>query len=71
MDLGSRVLVRSAEAQLRRAARERRRTLRREIAAYRSPADRAELEAILDRYPDGVTEEIRGIVRWESWKRRS
>jgi hypothetical protein len=34
----------------------------RELAGYSSPADRSDLEAILDRYPDDVTRELRDIL---------
>jgi hypothetical protein len=34
----------------------------RELAAYATSAQRRDLEAILDRYPDGVTGEIREIL---------
>lgn len=42
--------------------RERRSRLRRELAAYSTPAQRCDLEATLDRYPDGITYEIRDIL---------
>jgi hypothetical protein len=44
------------------ADRERRSQLKRELAAYSTPAQRCDLEAILDRYPDGATCEIRDIL---------
>jgi hypothetical protein len=44
------------------ADRERRSRLKRELAAYSTPAQRRELEATLDRYPDGITYEIRDIL---------
>jgi hypothetical protein len=44
------------------ADRERRRQLERELAAYSTPAQRFDLEATLDRYPDGMTLEIRDIL---------
>jgi hypothetical protein len=44
------------------ADRERRSQLRRELAAYSTPAQRCELVAALDRYPDGITCEIRDIL---------
>ena len=40
----------------------RRRELERELAAYCTPAQRCDLEATLDRYPDGVTRELRDIL---------
>ena len=44
------------------ADRIRRRELERELAMYSTPAQRCDLEAILDRYPDGVTRELRDIL---------
>jgi hypothetical protein len=44
------------------ADRERRSQLKRELAAYSTPAQRYELAAALDRYPDGITHEIRDIL---------
>ena len=41
--------------------RERLMELERELAAYSTPAQRCDLEAILDRYPDGATHEVRDI----------
>lgn len=40
----------------------KRRTLKRELAAYTTPAQRRDLEATLDRYPDKTTSEIRDIL---------
>ncbi len=42
--------------------RKRRRELERELAAYSTPAQRSDLEATLDQYPDGVTRELRDIL---------
>jgi len=36
--------------------------LERELAGYWTPAQRRDLEATLDRYPDGITSEIRDIL---------
>ena len=44
------------------ADRERCSQLKRELAAYSTPAQRCELVAALDRYPDGLTHEIRDIL---------
>ncbi len=44
------------------AASPRRRELERELAAYCTPAQRCDLEATLDRYPDSVTRELRDIL---------
>jgi len=43
-------------------ARKRRSELRRELAGYATPAHRHDLEATLDRYPDGITAEIRDVL---------
>ena len=48
------------------ADRERRAQLRRELAAYSTPAQRCDLEATLDRYPDGITYEMRDILASQS-----
>jgi hypothetical protein len=42
--------------------RKRRLQLERELAGYATPAQRRDLEATLDRYPDGITREIREIL---------
>jgi hypothetical protein len=42
--------------------RARQARLRRELAAYSTPADRRDLEAILEQYPDGETGELRAIL---------
>ena len=39
-----------------------RRQLERELAAYSTPAERRDLEATLDQYPDNVTRELRDIL---------
>jgi hypothetical protein len=44
------------------ADRKRRSALERELAGYSTPAQRRDLEATLDRYPDGATDELRGIL---------
>lgn len=45
-----------------KADRKRRGTLERELASYSTPAQRRDLEATLDRYPDSATNELRGIL---------
>lgn len=45
-----------------RATRARRCQLERELGAYSTPADRRDLEAILDLYPDRLTHELREIL---------
>jgi hypothetical protein len=44
------------------ADRETRAQLKRELAAYSTPAQRTDLAATLDRYPDGATRELRDIL---------
>ena len=44
------------------ADHQRRQQLKLELAAYSTSAQRRDLEAALDRYPDGVTSEIREIL---------
>jgi hypothetical protein len=66
MTLAARILVARAQATSRKAARKRRAELERELAGYASPAERRDLEAALDRYPDGTTHELRGILARQS-----
>jgi len=66
MTLAARILVARAQATSRRAARKRRAELERELAGYASAADRCDFEAALDRYPDGVAHELRGILARQS-----
>jgi hypothetical protein len=47
-----------------RAARNDHRILARELSAFRSPADLLELSAILNRYPEAETVQIRRAVEW-------
>jgi hypothetical protein len=47
------------------ADRERRSQLKRELAAYSTQAQRCDLIVTLDRYPDGITSEIRDILASE------
>jgi hypothetical protein len=62
MDLMSRQLVWRAGLLVRRAALERRRRLVREIADYRTPAEREELVAAIDRCPSAGREEIHRLL---------
>jgi hypothetical protein len=48
----------------------RRRELERELAACSTPAQRRDLEATLDRYPDGVAGELRDILATQGTVRR-
>jgi hypothetical protein len=49
-----------------KADRVRRSKLERELSAYSTPAQRLDLEAILDRYPDTLTRELRDILARQS-----
>jgi hypothetical protein len=62
MDPSARWLVWHTSVQLRRAARLRRRRLAREIAEYRTAAERDDLLAAVDRCPSPGREEIRRLV---------
>jgi hypothetical protein len=66
MTLAARIFVVRAQAASRKAARKRRAELERELAGYATPAERLDLEAALDRYPDGVTHELRTILARQS-----
>ena len=61
MDVWTRVLMWHTGLVLRRANRRRRRVLRRELAAYTS-AELVDLEAALERYPLGQTQELRSML---------
>ncbi len=62
MSLAATILVWRATRAVRVANTRRRRELAAELADYSSEADRQDLEAILDRHPDGVTAEMRDIL---------
>jgi hypothetical protein len=62
MDATARRLVWGTNLMLRRAARQRRRRLVREIAEYRTTAERDDLLAAVDRCPSPGREEIRRLV---------
>jgi hypothetical protein len=62
MSLAASLLVWRATRAVKIANRRRRRKLAEELSAYSSDADCREFEAILDRYPDAVTEEMRDIL---------
>ena len=55
-------LVRQADRIRRRAARQRRRQLMRELAEYRTPSERADLLAAVSRCPNPGAEEIRRLL---------
>jgi hypothetical protein len=62
MTLAARIIVARAQATSRKAARKRRAELERELAGYANGADRCDFEAVLDRYPEGMTHELRSIL---------
>ena len=62
MSLAAKHLIWRASRALRAANAERRRALEREMAGFSSESDRCDFEAILDRYPDAMTEEMRDIL---------
>lgn len=66
MTLSSRLLLVTASFALSRAARERHRQLERDLAAYTSDSDLADLSAMMERYPDGQTAEMRAILGSQS-----
>jgi hypothetical protein len=49
-----------------KAARVQHSELERELATYSTPAQRRDLEATLDQYPDGITYELRDILASQS-----
>ena len=71
MSLAAKHFVWRASRAVRAANTERRRSLERDMAGYSSAADRREFEAILDRYPDAVTEEMRDILTRQHLARTS
>jgi hypothetical protein len=62
MTPAARLLLIRAGLVKRRAARERRRRLERELACYTTEAERLDLLATCACYPDGYTAEIRDIL---------
>lgn len=62
MTLGARFFVLRASLTLRQAERRRRRQLENELASYATNSDLDDLGAILDRYPDNATHELREIL---------
>jgi hypothetical protein len=57
-----RASLRAAKREDRRAARAARTSLERDLASYTSPGDLNDLDAILDRYSDEDTADIRRIL---------
>ena len=66
MTLAARIFIARVQATRRKAARKRHSDLERELAGYTTPAERGDLEATLDRYPDGTTHELRDILARQS-----
>ncbi|MDQ1720887.1 MAG: hypothetical protein QOI26_621 [Pseudonocardiales bacterium] len=62
MSLRARLVVFEANLANRRAARERLRQLERDVNCFVTPAERQDLLATLDRYPDAATTEIRELL---------
>jgi hypothetical protein len=62
MDANTHRLVWSTRLLLRRAAWERRRRLVRELSDYRTPAERDDLLAAVDRCPHAGREEVRRLL---------
>jgi len=52
MTLAARIFIARVQATRRKAARKRHSDLERELAGYATPAERRDLEATLDRYPE-------------------
>lgn len=61
MRVWSRLFVWRTGILLRRANHRRRCALRRELAAY-TPEELADLEAVIERYPLGQTQELRSML---------
>src|SRR6202167_5985887 len=57
-----RTSLRTAKREMMRTARAERKTLKRDLAGYTTPGDRADLEAILARYSDEETANIRKLL---------
>lgn len=62
MDTRARLLVWKTGLLLRRAARNRRRSLARELASYRTQAERDDLMAAVNRCPHPGREEVRRLL---------
>jgi hypothetical protein len=62
MSVATRIVVLRATLTVRRGERRRRRQLERELAGFTTPAERLEIEAILDRHTDAETSEVRSIL---------
>jgi hypothetical protein len=66
MTLTDRIVIWRADIVLRRESRRAERELRRAFAAYDTPAQRDDLLAAIDRYPDDVAQRYRDILTSQS-----
>ncbi len=57
-----RTSLRATKREVMRAARAERKALERDLAGYTTPSDRADLEAVLARYSDEDTADIRSLL---------
>lgn len=57
-----RTSLRAAKREVMRTAKAERRTLKHDLASYTTPSDRADLEAVLARYSDEDTADIRSLL---------
>ena len=62
MDLTARLFVHRARLEVWRAERRRLNRLRAELATFRTDAERRDLEAAIERTPEGLTVEVRAIL---------
>lgn len=62
MNISKKLIFWQAVVIAQRAERARRRQLERDIAAYTSPADRMELDAILSRHTEEQSQEVQAIL---------
>jgi hypothetical protein len=65
----SRLQALRSELANRRTVRQDRRELERQLAAYDTPSARLDIEAVLDRYDTGDTEQIRSILHRQATDR--
>ena len=62
MDLTARLFVLRARFEVWRAERRRLQRLRAELASFTTEAERRDLEAAIERLPDGLTTEVRALL---------
>lgn len=68
MDVWPRLLVWQTGLLLRRSARERRRTLVRELSCYTTQAELDDLGAAVERSPEAPAQEIRELLSAQRWR---